>query len=141
MAPSTPLLPGFPGTRGTDGPRDAATPRPGEHHALHDHRPGVDPGTVPHPARAVEGEPDPAFHGGRLRHRPESPPRPLEDRVPPGQPGPGPGPDSKRRPGNGDRGPPGFFTARILDRRGGPALPGRGDGLHPPTHAARVTGS
>src|SRR5437868_1577181 len=112
MAPSTPLLPGFPGTGGTDGPRDAATPRPGEQHALHDDRPGIDPGSIPDAVRAIEGEPDPAFHGGRLRLRLENPPRALEKRVPPGQPGSQPGPDRQRRPGNGDRGPPGFFTAR-----------------------------
>ena len=43
-------------------------------------------------------------------------------------------------PGTGDRGPAGRFALRVgADRRGGDAFPRRGDGLRPPTYAARVS--
>ena len=84
-------------------------------------------------------QPDAAPGGERLRLRPETPPRVLEDRVPPGQPGPRPGPDREHRPGNGDRGPPGRFTPESSTDETDAVFPRRGDSLHPLTHAARVT--
>src|SRR5271166_5136625 len=148
MAPGpssrTPLLPGFaPG--GTDGRRDDDAPRPGENRdALQNHRPGTDSGAIPGAARAASGEPDVAGDDERQRDRPESRPPRLDGRAPAGEPGARPEPGFERSPGDGDPGPagqPGRFALRVgaERRRNGDALPGRGDGVYPPTHAARVT--
>src|SRR5271165_5372915 len=148
MAPSTPLLPGFaPGSGGTDGRRDDDASRPRENRdALQSHHSGTSPAPIPGAARAASGEPDAAGDDERQRDRPESRPLRLDGGAPAGEPGARPEPDFQRSPGDGDPGPagqPGRFALRVgAERhRNGDAFPGRGDGVYPPTHAARVTAS
>ena len=93
--------------------------------------------------RELVQQQDVASDPGALRGRAESPPRSLDADAEPGAAGERAEPDRERGPGDRAAGTAGRFASRIRAERrfDGSPLSRRGNGVYPPSHAARLAAS
>src|ERR1043166_5512664 len=132
------LFPPHPGN--TPEPDNATQQTEGESHAVQDHH--------PRNAATANGTAQPAAEGpqavagnGDLRPRAEDQPRGLEGSADRAETGERPEPDRQRSSGDSTQGNGGSFAHRISQQRAGGAVPGRSNGVHPPSHVARLKAS
>src|SRR5262249_47612620 len=122
-------------------PQSIASPHTkGDRHAVQNHLPPDDPGSSGELRPAPE-QSETAADAEPLRHATEDLAPGLEGTAVAGEAGQHREPDRERGAGDSSQGTGGFFASRVSAERQRSPFPRRRDGLHPPSHSARVRAS